>query len=141
MPGQKAVKTVLSEFTCPDCGEHLKHIVKSGSDGYNFWACSDREKCGAAFFDDDGKPGQKNVKTVLSEFTCPDCGEHLKHIVKSGPDGYNFWACNDRNNCGARFKDADERPGEKLSKVELSQFTCPDCGQFLRHIVKDGPDG
>ncbi|MDR1083565.1 MAG: type I DNA topoisomerase [Deltaproteobacteria bacterium] len=140
-PGQKSGKSEVTDHPCPSCGQPLKHLQKDGPGGYNFWACSDRDNCGTTFRDDNGAPGQRNAKIELTGQNCPNCGQPLRHIRKDGPDGYNFWACSDRDNCGAKFRDNDGQPGEKNTSSPLSDHVCPDCGQRLRHLVKDGPDG
>jgi ssDNA-binding Zn-finger/Zn-ribbon topoisomerase 1 len=146
-PGERDVNNFNNELTdhiCPDCGRRLRHIVKEGANGFNFWGCDDRDNCGATFNDDNGQPGAKSAKNVtneLSGYDCPDCGLRLRHIVKEGADGFNFWACDDRKNCGAKFKDNDGAPGDKYVKSELTDHKCPDCGQPLQHIVKDGVNG
>jgi DNA topoisomerase-1 len=120
---------------CPDCGQPLRHLVKTGQGGYNFWACSDRENCGAKFQDDHGKPGEKQKSLELSEHKCSTCGKPLKHILKEGEGGYNFWACSDRN-CGQTYPDVNGQPGEKTArkpKEEPSEFRCQACKSPLYH--------
>ncbi|MDR1577441.1 MAG: type I DNA topoisomerase [Deltaproteobacteria bacterium] len=140
-PGEKMGKVELTDYKCPDCGQPLQHLVKEEPNGYNFWACQDRFNCGANFRDVGDKPGEKTGKRELTERKCPECGQPLQHIVKEGPDGYNFWACADRLHCGAKFRDNDGEPGEKNSKIEVTKEKCPDCGALLQRIIKDGPDG
>ncbi|MDR1608337.1 MAG: type I DNA topoisomerase [Deltaproteobacteria bacterium] len=140
-PGQKTGQSELTDHKCPDCGQPLRHLIKDGPNGYNFWACQDRDKCGAKFSDQDGQPGTKNSQSKLTAHKCPDCGQALQHIVKNGPNGYNFWSCSDRNNCGAKFRDDEGRPGEKIAKREMTTHKCNQCGQSLYHLVKDGPNG
>ncbi|MDR0354995.1 MAG: type I DNA topoisomerase [Deltaproteobacteria bacterium] len=131
-----------SGLTCPVCGQMIRHLVREGEGGYNFWACSDRDNCGAKFKDQDGTRGERIATKELTDHQCPDCGQPLRHIVKEGEGGYDFWACSDRETCGAKFRDQDGAPGERQgSGYDLSDFNCPDCGQPLRHIVKAGEGG
>jgi DNA topoisomerase-1 len=141
LPGEKSGKSSLTSHECPDCGQPLRHIVKAGEGGYDFWACSNRDSCGAKFQDKDGSPGEKSGKSTLTDLKCPDCGQPLQHIVKEGQGGYNFWACSNKGSCGAKFQDQDGQPGEKNAKTELTNHICQVCGQRLKHIVKDGPSG
>ncbi|MDR2141873.1 MAG: type I DNA topoisomerase [Deltaproteobacteria bacterium] len=140
-PGEKLAKNELTEHKCPDCGQPLRHIFKDGPGGYNFWGCSDRDNCGAKFSDAAGSPGEKSGQNSLSDHKCPDCGQPLRHLFKDGPGGYNFWACSDRDNCGVKYNDAAGAPGQKSGQNSLSDHKCPDCGQPLRHLFKDGPGG
>ncbi|MDR1083349.1 MAG: type I DNA topoisomerase [Deltaproteobacteria bacterium] len=131
---------------CPDCGQPLKRLIKTGTGGYNFWGCSDREKCGAKFKDADGQPGEKIIPLQFSlpDFKCSVCGQPLKHLIKEGPNGFNFWACSDRDKCGARFEDADGQPGAMSVKAGFSDFKCQSCKSplFRRkgHSAKTGKD-
>ncbi|MDR1871395.1 MAG: type I DNA topoisomerase [Deltaproteobacteria bacterium] len=141
-PGDKNQASSLTDEKCQSCGQPLSHIVKEGANGYNFWACSDRANCGSTFKDDNGKPGEKQGSRRNTSVQCPACGQSsLDHVIKDGPNGYNFWACSDRANCGAKFQDNNGQPGEKSGKSTLSEFKCPDCGLALNHIVKEGPNG
>jgi DNA topoisomerase-1 len=131
---------------CPDCGTALRHLVKSGSDGYNFWACTDRENCGAKFQDDDGKPGQKQKSPQLSEHKCQVCGQPLRHIVREGSGGYDFWGCSGRE-CRASYKDDGGKPGRlnvPKDKQPTSEFKCKSCKSPLcrrqGHSRKTGKD-
>jgi DNA topoisomerase-1 len=136
----KVVEREVDEFlekkgrVCPDCGQPLRHIVKEGQGGYNFWACSDRDNCGAKFRDDGWEPGGRSGPAALSEHACQACGKPLRHIVKEGEGGYDFWACSDRDKCGAKYKDDGGKPGERSGPV-LSEHKCQACGKPLRHIV------
>jgi DNA topoisomerase-1 len=116
-------------------------LIKDGPGGYNFWACSDWNKCGAKFTDADGHPGEKSNKSIVTSHVCPECGKFLRHIVKDGPDGYNFWACSDRN-CSTTFQDNDGQPGQQNAKREkppLSEFKCQSCKSPLIHRQGHSP--
>ncbi|MDR1052219.1 MAG: type I DNA topoisomerase [Deltaproteobacteria bacterium] len=128
----------LSEYNCDKCGKPLRHVVKEGDGGYNFWGCSDRG-CNTTYADEDGRPGAPNARYVDSEYNCDACGQPLRHIVREGEGGYNFWGCSDRG-CGTTYKDDDGKPGVMNPKVTESEHSC-ECGRPLKHIVKDGPGG
>ena len=118
-----------SGHECPDCGKELRHLVREGV--YDFWACSDRDQCGAKFENDGGKPGVKNSRPPLSEHKCQACGKPLRHIVKEGQ--WDFWGCSDRE-CGASYSDNGGMPGEmKPKKAPPSKFKCQQCGRPLYH--------
>ncbi|MDR1309881.1 MAG: type I DNA topoisomerase [Deltaproteobacteria bacterium] len=112
---------------CGSCGQDLRHIIKEGKDGYNFWACADREKCGARFTDDNGKPGHPIKPADLSSFKCEACGKFLRHFTKSDPDGYDFWGCPDRG-CSATYDDDGGKPGRRRTmKNPPTRFKCEAC--------------
>jgi DNA topoisomerase-1 len=114
---------------CPICGGLLSHYVRSGPSGYDFWVCDDKENCSGRFKNDGGKLGDRIVPVELSEHKCEVCGKQLRHLVKEGPGGYNFWACSDRN-CNSTYKDDGGMPGElsaRKPKPKVSGFCCPSC--------------
>ncbi|MDR0571715.1 MAG: type I DNA topoisomerase [Rickettsiales bacterium] len=133
------LKSFLSANTpsCSDCGSMLIHFKGTkNSKNYNFWACSNKEQCGAKYNDDNGKPGTKQIPFPLSDFTCSVCGQKLRNIVKDGDNGYNFWACSNKE-CSSTFKNDDGKPGElnkKASKSEpVSKYKCSKCKSPLYH--------
>jgi DNA topoisomerase-1 len=140
-PGDKVGKSVLTTHKCPACGKSLRHLVKEGPEGWDFWGCEDRDSCGATYKDEGGKPGERTAKSSLTNEPCPDCGAPLRHLVKEGEKSFNFWACSDRDHCGGKFEDRDGSPGPRTAKNALTEYKCPNCSSFLRHIVKDGVNG
>ena len=129
-----------SGISCPDCGclvEHLKGISKKTGNPYDFWLCSNND-CKASFSDDNGKLGAKKQPPQLSEHNCPDCGRPLRHAVKEGEGGYNFWGCSgfrdEENPCKSAFHDDDGKPGAKKEAKAApppSEFKCPKCKKPL----------
>ena len=119
---------------CPDCGRMLRHMVKAGK--YDFWSCSGYpDHCQSSFKNSGGKPGERQEKktaTPLSEFMCSDCGKPLRHMVKEGDSGYNFWSCSGYPSCKASYKDDDGQPGAKNEpKAPASNHKCPKCKKPL----------
>jgi DNA topoisomerase-1 len=111
---------------CPECGESLRHLFKTGKDAYNFWACTKREKCGTKFKDDNGNPGGKQPTFGLSDHTCAIFGTYLRHIAKKGQGGYNFRACSDKE-CIATYQDDNGKPGSlntPKEKQPAAYFKC-----------------
>ncbi|MDR1036859.1 MAG: hypothetical protein LBT40_09860 [Deltaproteobacteria bacterium] len=129
-------KTLKTSRPCGKCGSPLLHKIRSagpGGRGWNFWSCSNRD-CQAAYEDANGAPGPERVRTTaaLSEHVCEDCGRPLRHIVKEGDNGYNFWGCSGFPACKATYTDADGRPGPKQPpRSEPSGFKCVRCGSDL----------
>jgi DNA topoisomerase-1 len=120
---------------CPDCGQPLRHLCKNGKDSYNYWVCTNKDNCNSKFNDNNGEPGEKRTSLALSEYLCEDCKKPLRHIIKEGPEGYNFWGCSDRS-CSATYKDMNGKPGEKNIKKEKappSKFKCSACKSPLYH--------
>ena len=117
---------------CPDCGKRLRRFSRqgeAGKGGFDFWACPDREGCGAKFVNDAGKPGERQAAPELSDHVCAVCGARLRHLVKRGPGGYDFWGCSDRS-CPATYYDDGGRPGQQRQpkpKAPASGFKCPSC--------------
>jgi ssDNA-binding Zn-finger/Zn-ribbon topoisomerase 1 len=123
-------------FPCPDCGKPLIHYKGSkNGKAFNFWACSDKTKCGSKFFDNNGQQGAKQTPIELSNYDCSECGQKLRHVVKEGAGGYNFWACSN-SSCGFTFKDNEGKPGDpnpKKAKTPPSNYKCPSCKSPLYH--------
>ncbi|WP_341353146.1 topoisomerase DNA-binding C4 zinc finger domain-containing protein [Xylella fastidiosa] len=73
-----------------------------------FWGCSGYPDCSVTFPDEGGKPGQKKPVEV-SNFACVKCGNPLKHLVKKGKGGYDFWGCSGfKEGCKATYEDKKE---------------------------------
>ena len=125
---------------CPECGHLVEHWVgtsKKTGQPYNFWSCINKD-CKASFKDDNGKLGAKNEPQQLSEHNCPDCGRPLRHVVKEGEGGWNFWGCSgfkdEKNPCKSAFQDDDGKPGAKKEAKAApppSEFKCPKCKKPL----------
>ena len=101
---------------CSECGRPLRHLVKKGKDGYDYWACSGRPDCKASFENNNGQPGEKRKpkSSPPSEFKCPKCGASLYHRQgksKAGKD-YDFFGCGDRA-CNTIVQTKDGRPDFK----------------------------
>lgn len=120
---------------CPECGCSLVHRVKEATEdnaGYNLWFCSGHPNCSAVFADSDGKPGERQEKrelAPLSEHNCQKCGKPLRHQVKEGPKGYNFWGCSGFPKCKESYEDDAGKPGEKKRPKgpPASGFICRKC--------------
>lgn len=86
---------------CPDCKTNDLRLIK-GANG-PFWACKGYPTCNGTFPDAGGKPGQRKV-AVVSEYKCVKCDKPLRHNVKKGKTGYNFWGCSGfREGCKATY--------------------------------------
>lgn len=124
---------------CPECGRPLRRLAKAatgGKNGYDFWGCSGYPECKVSFLNKGGQPGERQVQKEpipLSEHKCPDCGKPLRHLVKDGDGGYDFWGCSGYPDCKSAFKDDGGRPGEKsVPKAKpASEFQCPKCQKPL----------
>jgi DNA topoisomerase-1 len=97
----------LSEHKCPDCGKALRHMVKEGAGGYDFWGCSGYPDCKSTFKDDGGQPGAKNGPKAkpASEFKCPKCKKPLyrrQGVSQKTGKPYDFYGCADRD-CNAVY--------------------------------------
>ncbi|MDR3153674.1 MAG: hypothetical protein LBW85_05235 [Deltaproteobacteria bacterium] len=129
-------RTVVTSLKCPKCGGFLEHKTRPDSAagrGWNYWICSSRS-CRASFNDDGGSPGPERGKTasVLTEHLCSDCGKPLRHIVKEGEGGFNFWGCSGFPACRTTYPDVDGRPGPKnLPRDQPSGHKCIRCGGDL----------
>lgn len=99
---------------CPNCHKPMKR--RKGKNGF-FWGCTGYPECKTTFPDKNGKPDFKAHKSARTgkTATCPKCGKNLIQI--KGSKGL-FWACEDRNNCGATFNDEHGKP---------SIHRCPTC--------------
>lgn len=86
---------------CPDCKKEDLRLIK-GANG-PFWACKGYPACNATFPDANGKPGQRKV-AVVSDYKCLKCGKPLRHNVKKGKTGFNFWGCSGfKEGCKATY--------------------------------------
>ena len=108
---------------CPICGKPMAR--RKGKKGF-FWGCSGYPDCKQTFPDKKGKPDMEaKTGTGLTGkvWDCPKCGKSLRQIA--GSKGM-FWACEARDNCGAKFADY------KGSPVIMK---CPSCGNgYLRKV-------
>jgi DNA topoisomerase-1 len=134
---QKFIKA--NGHICPECGKPLRRLAKAAAGGkkaYDFWACSGYPECKASFLNKDGRPAERQVKkepVPLSEHKCPDCGKALRHMVREGAGGYDFWGCSGYPDCKSTFKDDGGQPGEKNQPKAKpgSGFKCPKCKKPL----------
>ncbi|WCF29559.1 type I DNA topoisomerase, partial [Xylella fastidiosa] len=98
---------------CQECGKPLRRIP--GKNGH-FWGCSGYPDCSVTFPDEGGKPGQKKPVEV-SNFACGKCGKPLKHLVKKGKGGYDFWGCSGfKEGCKAAYEDKKGKPNFEKAK-------------------------
>jgi DNA topoisomerase-1 len=108
----------LSEFSkisvhlCPDCGKVLRHKIKNGDNGYDYWACSGRPDCQASYDNEDGHPGRKRqpIGAAPSEFPCPKCQKPLyrrQGVSQKTGKAYDFYGCADRA-CNAVYYPKDD---------------------------------
>jgi len=115
---------------CPECGNQDDFILWNNKEkGWNHWHC---KACGASFANDQGRPGKKREKPVLTDFSCEKCGQPLKHMKgDKGKNGlpYDFFACSSKD-CGASYDNVDGKPVARKPK-ELSEFKCKKCGKPL----------
>ncbi|MDC9654369.1 type I DNA topoisomerase [Xanthomonas perforans] len=108
-PGARAVdvdRGVDAElYPCPQCAAPMR-LKKIGQDA--FWACSAYPTCKHTQPDNNGVPGERKTPKTYS---CPTCSKPLKHKVKLGPSGFNFWSCSTYPVCKTILKNgADGAP-------------------------------
>jgi DNA topoisomerase-3 len=92
-----------SAYPCFECSGAMRRI--KGKHGF-FWACQDRDKCGATFPDVRGKP-QKREKPPENAPDCPDCGKPMKFRQAKPAKGNgkgkskssSFWGCSGYPDC------------------------------------------
>jgi DNA topoisomerase-3 len=56
---------------------------------------------------------ENSAPTISTEglvFKCPKCDGELKHLIKQGKGGFNFWACKDRENCNSTYDNKGNKP-------------------------------
>ncbi|MDR1314658.1 MAG: hypothetical protein LBQ12_13465 [Deltaproteobacteria bacterium] len=128
-------KTVKTSRKCPKCGDQILHKIKPNGPtgrGWNYWACANRD-CKAAWDDNNGAPGPERAKSTatISDHLCADCGKPLRHMVKEGEGGYNFWGCSGFPACRSTYQDVNGKPGGKTSRSDPSGFKCVRCGSDL----------
>ncbi|BAL83104.1 putative DNA topoisomerase 3 [Selenomonas ruminantium subsp. lactilytica TAM6421] len=109
---------------CPSCGKVM--MRRKGKKGF-FWGCSGYPECKQTFPDKKGKPdleAKAGKKLTGKSWVCPKCGKVLRQI-----DGANgkFWACEDRQGCGAKFADYKDAP---------IIMKCTACGEGYMRMVK-----
>lgn len=125
----------VSGNPCPECGCSLVNRVKEATEddpGYNLWYCTGYPDCRAVFADCGGQPGERRERKEpppLSEHSCRKCGKPLRHQVKDGPKGYNFWGCSGFPQCKETYEDDGGQPGEKRQPKgpPASGFKCRKC--------------
>jgi ssDNA-binding Zn-finger/Zn-ribbon topoisomerase 1 len=128
-------RSVTTSVKCPKCGMPLQHKTKppSSGKGYNYWLCTGAS-CKASFEDSEGSPGEPKaaVTSTLSSHICSDCGKPLRHMIKPGDNGYDFWGCSGYPACRATYPDAGGVPGPKNPpRQQVSGFKCVRCGADL----------
>jgi DNA topoisomerase-1 len=137
--------TLSDEYSCPDCGNPLRHMLREDSPdkkGFNFWGCSTFPDCRRTFADKDGAPDMGPA----SNHRCPECGKPLRHIVREASQsgkGYDFWGCTGFPDCSLTYRDDNGAPDLASARkpTPLSEHLCPDCGKPLRHNVReDSPE-
>jgi DNA topoisomerase-1 len=132
--GQKKELEAPYRRACPYCGRPLALFkgVKSW-EPKEFWACNVKFNCGARFYNDHGKLGQAFFRLAPAKVTCPDCGSPIiGHVeIKDGVEIPRFY-CQNRRECGLRFKNNHGVPGDRLF-LPNKNFPCPECGQPLTH--------
>ena len=113
---KRAVPTFVKPvevFPCPMCKEPLRRIA-NGAKG-PFWGCTMHPKCNGTLPDENGRPGQKKA-VVASGFACKKCGKSLKHQVKIGEGGFNFWACTGFPGCKTLYPNLNDKPNYEKAK-------------------------
>ncbi len=130
LAGQALAFRKATSIPCPECGADLRHLV-SKEKNYDFFACSDRENCGATFPNVGGKPGPKRQGPELTNFACEKCGKQLKHLkgqLRDGSGEYDFFACSDQA-CGAKFDNVEGKPVARAAREKkLTEHKCKKCG-------------
>ncbi|MDR2422900.1 MAG: hypothetical protein LBE01_05925, partial [Deltaproteobacteria bacterium] len=131
----------VSQKTCPDCGEPIwRAIGQNGVSPYAAWFCPNPE-CGGKFMDDGGAPGPRRLLQANYKVKCGNCGGWLA-LVK-GHKSYEpveYWACQNKEACAAKYRNDNGSPGELFARLEISAHACPDCGAPIqrREEIKDG---
>ena len=119
------VEQAKGAHKCQTCGKVL--VRRKGSKGY-FWGCCGYPECKQTYPDKKGRPdmdahsGKSHVTGLVEK--CPRCGKNLRQI--NGANG-KFWACEDREHCGAKLADANDSP---------VIVKCPECGEGYMRKVK-----
>ena len=103
--------TTANCHPCPDCGKPLRHMVKTGAGGYDFWGCTGYPNCKTACDNAAGRPSAKQGKPerapqVLTEYKCKECGKPLAHRKGSSKTGkdYEFFGCSGYPKCKASYQ-------------------------------------
>jgi DNA topoisomerase-3 len=104
----KAIPANTGEATafCPKCKKALAR--RTGKNG-PFWACVDRDDCGATFKDRDGKPDLRPKPQPSKTYICAKCGAGLVRRKSSKSDTY-FWACSAYPKCKQTYNEVDNAP-------------------------------
>ncbi|MDR2350998.1 MAG: topoisomerase DNA-binding C4 zinc finger domain-containing protein [Deltaproteobacteria bacterium] len=137
-----------SGVKCPVCESELRHLRKETTDtekGYNYWKCP-KASCGA-FFDDVGgaEPDFGSRRhSVVTDKTCRFCKSVLKHVFRDldagGRGKFNYWLCTDRT-CRTTYPDFEGNPDfDNPTRPDETERKCPDCGEVLRHMLREDPD-
>ncbi|MDR1036891.1 MAG: hypothetical protein LBT40_10035, partial [Deltaproteobacteria bacterium] len=136
------------DFICPECGSAVRRLYRTGAGGARacFWKCAS-DACGLIWNDKDGGPDwQAWRKMKLTEEKCPNCGGFLKHYLKEpfpgAPNGYDYWACQDRV-CRSYFPDQEGRPDfeTRYRAAPSSGHFCACCGEPVKQARKAVPGG
>jgi ssDNA-binding Zn-finger/Zn-ribbon topoisomerase 1 len=128
VPGER-IDNPDNERGCRICGAKLIPEERSDKGGI-FWVCQE-SSCGARYIDDHDKPGDLLINKATDQ-KCPDCGASLRRLVRKGvkPSNreYDYWACQNLEACGHKFRDDGDSPGGLISIFTYEDFACPDCG-------------
>ncbi len=119
------IEASKNSILCPKCGKPLKR--RKGPKGF-FWGCSGYPDCKTTFPDKKGKPDMSAKKGSGPRKTaeCPKCHKKLTQIPGVKGKYETFWACEDRENCSAKFSDYQDKPAIIL---------CPECGKgYLKRM-------
>lgn len=125
----KGIKANTAEgIACPKCQSLL--VQRKGSHGL-FWACVNRENCNATYPDKGGKPDFE-PREPKKQLPCPKCGDTTGGVIRLITGQYSpFWACSDRENCGATFKDNNGTPDITPKQRASETYKCGKCGKGL----------
>ena len=114
--GAKAF-TSANSYPYPHCGKPLRHMLKKGPTGYNFWGCTAYPNCKMVCADDAGRPGLKQEprekkSQELTEFKCKKCGKALNHHKGTNNPGKNYelFGCSSFPDCKTTYQIKAGRP-------------------------------
>ena len=117
LDGEVGTFRAANSYPCPDCGQPMRHMIKKGTGGYDFWGCTGYPNCKTTCVDDNGLPdsrqeAREKKPQELSEFKCKECGKaliHRKGISKAGKE-YEFFGCSGFPGCKDTYNAKDGKP-------------------------------
>jgi DNA topoisomerase-1 len=129
------VAPVETDYDCPNCGRKL--LLRRGRFG-EFFACSGYPECKTSMnVGENGEPVAREEKVAVEvpglspdeTKTCDKCGKPM--TVRTSRRGA-FWGCTGYPKCRNIVPiEGGEAMATAAPQVELSEYSCPNCGQPL----------